>query len=58
MSEKAECFVFFQLLEKKCLLERRNILNWFWADHNQLKMSPFYAIIDEGRLEEVIDLLS
>lgn len=56
--KKTERFIFFfQLLEKKCVLEKRNMLNWFRADRNQLKTSPFYAIIDEGRFEEVINLL-
>ncbi len=56
--QQAQRFVFFsQLLERKCVADGVNMHNWFRTDHKQLKTSPFYAIIDEGRLEQVIRLL-
>ena len=57
MKKQSISYSFFHLLEKKCDLEKRNMLKWFRADHYQLKTSPFYAIIDEVKLEEVINLL-
>lgn len=33
------------------------MLNWFKTYHNEFGTSPFYAVIDEGRLEEVVKLL-
>jgi hypothetical protein len=56
--QQAERFVLFaRLLEEKCTADGSNMLNWFRTDHKQLKTSPFYAIIDERRLEEVIGVL-
>ncbi|MCK4707738.1 MAG: hypothetical protein KAU21_03900 [Gammaproteobacteria bacterium] len=48
----AERFVYFYgLLENKFDQDNVKMINWFRIDNKELKTSPFYAIVDHGRLD-------
>ncbi len=56
--QQAHLFVyFFQLLEKQMGGDEIKMIHWFRSQNESLGNSPFYLIIDEGRLMDVIGLL-
>jgi hypothetical protein len=59
IQKKAERFVVFhELLENNFQGDTVAMLNWFRRDNTSLGTSPFLAMVDEGRLEDVIIELS
>jgi hypothetical protein len=57
--KKAERFVvFYQLLSNLFEDDSVAMLHWFRKENNHLGTSPFLAMVDDGRLEDVIIELS
>ena len=55
IQKKAERFVVFhELLENSFAGDSVAILHWFRRENTNLGTSPFLAIVDDGRLEDVI----
>ncbi len=45
---------FYQLLDERMAGDEARMINWLRREHGELGRSPFYLIIDEGRLAEVV----
>ena len=59
LRKKAERFiVFYQLLESRFPGDSVAMLHWFRRENAGLGTTPFLAIVDDGRLEDVIIELS
>ncbi|WP_455222725.1 hypothetical protein [Kaarinaea lacus] len=56
---KAERFVYFyELLESQFTDDSVGMVHWFRKDNSRLGTTPFPAMVDGSRLEEVIVLLA
>lgn len=56
---QAERFIrMFRLAELFCSKENHPITNWFRQPMDELGTSPFYAMVDQGRLEDLVALLN
>jgi hypothetical protein len=56
---RAERFVLFHQLLSNCFEDNSvAMLHWFRKENNLLGTSPFLAVVDDGRLEDVIIELS
>jgi len=56
---RAERFVFFvSRLEAMFHHDRSRMVHWFRAENKSLGTSPFIAMVDENRLEEIISVMS
>lgn len=57
--KQAERFVFFaSRLEMLFSHDRCRMTHWFRTEHKILGTSPFLAMVDENRLEEVISVIT
>ena len=55
---RAELFVrFFQLLETLFRNDTISMINWFRKDNNEFGTTPLLAMVDHGRLSDVVDVL-
>lgn len=55
---RAERFVcFYRLLEQKCAHDSVAMVHWFRRQHAALGTTPFLAIVDQTRLDDVIEQL-
>lgn len=53
--QKAKRFVyFFELLDSRFPASEENMIHWFRKDNTALGTSPFLAMVDDNRLEDVI----
>lgn len=48
---------FYQALYERMKGDSVQMIHWLRRQHRELGNSPFYLIIDEGRLEELLDYL-
>jgi len=55
---QGELFVrFYQVLDDLMAGEEPRMIHWFRREHAALGNSPFYLIVDEGRLDEVVEYI-
>jgi len=45
---------FYELLDSKLSNDTAAMIHWFRKDNVELGTTPFLAVVDEGRLEDVI----
>lgn len=55
---QAEKFVlFFELLYRQCEGDEIAMCHWLRRHHGQLRGAPLYVMVDEGRIEDVLELM-